>query len=99
MCLTGLLNPSSSSRYFSYIVWYQRTKIHYYLAGGLLGGLPFLYYNYSLFGNVFGGYAENLSLFAVNTGFPLQYLGLLFSPNVGLFIYARFFSCPLPDFM
>lgn len=73
---------------FFYIVWYQRTKIHYYLAGGLLGGLPFLYYNYSLFGNVFGGYAENLSLFAVNTGFVVQYLGLLFSPNVGLFIYC-----------
>jgi hypothetical protein len=71
-----------------YIVWYQRTKIHYYLIGGVLGGFPFLYYNYSIFGNVFGGYAENLSLFAVNAGFVGHYLGLLISPNVGLFIYC-----------
>ncbi|MGA2161885.1 MAG: glycosyltransferase family 39 protein [Methanoregula sp.] len=71
-----------------YIVWYQRTKILYYLTGGVLGGFPFLYYNYSIFGNVFGGYAENLSLFAVNAGFVGHYLGLLISPNVGLFIYC-----------
>lgn len=71
-----------------YIVWNQRTKIHYFLIGGLLGGLPFLYYNYSIFGNVFGGYAKNLSLFAVNGSFAGHYLGLLFSPNVGLFIYC-----------
>ena len=71
-----------------YIVWYQRTKIHYYLIGGLLGGLPFLYYNYSIFGNVFGGYAEDISLFAVNTSFAWHSLGLLFSPNGGLFIFC-----------
>ncbi len=71
-----------------YMVWYQRTKIHYYLVGGILGGLPFLYYNYSLFGKFFGGYTENLSLFAVNGSFVGHYLGLLFLPNVGLFIYC-----------
>ena len=71
-----------------YIAWYQRTKVHYYLIGGFLGGLPFLYYNYSLFGNVFGGYSENLSFFAVNAGFAGHYLALLISPNVGLFIFC-----------
>lgn len=71
-----------------YIIWYQRTKIHYYLIGALVGGLPFLYYNYYFFGNVFGGYAENLSLFAVNASFVGNYLGLLISPNVGLFVYC-----------
>lgn len=71
-----------------YVIWYQRSKIHFYLLGGLVSGLPFLYYNYSLFGNIFGGYAENLSLFAANTGFVIHYLGLLISPNVGLFIYC-----------
>ena len=71
-----------------YIVWYQREKIPWYLAGGVLAGLPFLYYNYSIFGNAFGGYAENLALFTVNTGFIGHYLGLLFSPNVGLFVYC-----------
>jgi 4-amino-4-deoxy-L-arabinose transferase-like glycosyltransferase len=71
-----------------YIVWYQRARIHYYLIGGLIGGLPFLYYNVSMFGNVFGGYAENLSLFALDGSFAGHYLGLLFAPNVGLFIFC-----------
>jgi 4-amino-4-deoxy-L-arabinose transferase-like glycosyltransferase len=66
----------------------HRTKIHYYLTGALLGGLPFLFYNYSIFDNVFGGYLENLSLFTANGNFVLHFLGLLISPNVGLFIFC-----------
>ncbi|MFA6332646.1 MAG: glycosyltransferase family 39 protein [Methanoregula sp.] len=73
-----------------YILWIQRARIHYYLIGGILGGLPFFWYNYSIFGNIFGGYAQNLSLFAVNAGFIGNYLGLLIAPNVGLFIF-----CPI----
>jgi len=71
-----------------YIVWYQRPRIPWYLAGGILAGLPFLYYNYSIFGNVFGGYAENLGLFSLDADFIGHYAGLLFSPNVGLFVYC-----------
>jgi 4-amino-4-deoxy-L-arabinose transferase and related glycosyltransferases of PMT family len=71
-----------------YILWYQRQRIHIYLVGSLIAGLPFLYYNYTFFGNVFGGYSENLSLFAFNSSFGIHYLGLLISPNVGLFIYC-----------
>ena len=88
MCSTGLPTPFSSFPVLVYIVWNQRAKIHYYLIGGILGGLPFLWYNYVLFGNVFGGYAEDLSLFAVNAGFAGHFLGLLFSPNGGLFIFC-----------
>jgi hypothetical protein len=71
-----------------YIVWYQRSRIPWYLAGGILAGLPFLYYNNSIFGNVFGGYAENLGLFSLDASFAGHYLGLLFSLNVGLFVYC-----------
>ena len=71
-----------------YMVWYQRQKIHIYLAGCLITGLPFLYYNYTVFGNIFGGYSENLSLFTFNSSFVAHYLGLLVSPNVGLFVYC-----------
>ncbi|WP_321506815.1 glycosyltransferase family 39 protein [uncultured Methanoregula sp.] len=81
-----------------YMVWYQRTKIHYYLIGGILGGLPFLYYNYSIFGSVFGGYADNLSLFAVNGGFVGHLLGLLLSPNGGLFIFCPVLLLSLAGF-
>jgi hypothetical protein len=73
---------------FFYIYWYRRSEVHYYLAGAILAGLPFLYYNYSTFGNVFGGYGENLSFFAINKGFIGHFLGLLISPNGGLFIFC-----------
>ena len=71
-----------------YILWYRRSEVSYYLAGGVLSGLPFLYYNYSTFGNVFGGYGENLSFFSMNPGFIGHFLGLLISPNGGLFIFC-----------
>lgn len=71
-----------------YVLWYQRSSIQYYVVGGLLSGLPFLWYNYSMFGNIFGGYAENLSLFALSTDFVRQYIGLLIAPNVGLLIFC-----------
>jgi len=81
-----------------YIVWTQRNRIHYYLIGGILAGLPFLYYNYTTFGNVFGGYVENLSLFAVNGSFIGHYVALLFSPNVGLFIFCPVLLLALAGF-
>ncbi|MDD1694877.1 MAG: glycosyltransferase family 39 protein [Methanoregula sp.] len=71
-----------------YIIWYRRSEIHYYLTGGVLAGLPFLYNNYSTFGNAFGGYGENLSFFAINQGFIGHFLGLLISPNGGLFVFC-----------
>jgi len=71
-----------------YTIWYQRKKLQFYLFGGLMGALPFICYNYSLFGNIFGGYAENLSLFVLNTNFSVHFIGLLVSPNAGLFIFC-----------
>lgn len=73
-----------------YILWYQKTKLIHYISGGIIGGLPFLYYNYSVFGNVFGGYKENINLFIISSEFVKNYLGLLVAPNIGLFIF-----CPI----
>ena len=71
-----------------YILWCQRAKLIQYISGGLIGGLPFLYYNYSVFGNVFGGYNENIKFFIMSTGFIKNFIGLLIAPNVGLFIFC-----------
>jgi 4-amino-4-deoxy-L-arabinose transferase-like glycosyltransferase len=71
-----------------YLLWKERAKIPQYLLGGILGGLPFFLYNYTLFGNVFGGYAENLSLFAINISFIGHFLALLIAPNTGLFVFC-----------
>jgi hypothetical protein len=71
-----------------YILWSQRKTVHYYILGGIMSGLPFLYYNYSIFGNFFGGYTENLPLFALNLKFIGNYLGLLIAPNTGLLIFC-----------
>jgi hypothetical protein len=71
-----------------YILWYQRAKLIQYISGGLIGGLPFLCYNYSVFGNVFGGYNENLKFFIMSTDFIKNFIGLLIAPNAGLFIFC-----------
>lgn len=82
-----------------YMAWYQRSKILYYGAGCLLSGLPFLWYNYSIFGNIFGGYAENLSLFSFSSDFIWQYIGLLVAPNVGLFIFCPVLVLSIAGFL
>lgn len=73
-----------------YIIWTQRKTLHYYVFGSILSGLPFFYYNYSIFGNFFGGTMVSLSLFAINLNFISNFIGLLIAPNVGLFIF-----CPI----
>jgi 4-amino-4-deoxy-L-arabinose transferase-like glycosyltransferase len=72
----------------AYIVLRQKSRVPWFLGGAVVAGLPFFWYNFSLFGNVFGGYSENLALFSLNMNFIANYLGLLISPNVGLFVYC-----------
>ncbi|MDD1693575.1 MAG: glycosyltransferase family 39 protein [Methanoregula sp.] len=71
-----------------YILWHQRAKLIHYAAGGMIAGLPFLYYNYSVFGNVFGGYKENIGLFVLSSDFITHFIGLLVAPNVGLLVFC-----------
>lgn len=71
-----------------YAMWYMRSKIHYYVIGGLIGGLPFLFYNVLIFGNIFGGYNENFKLFILSFDFISNYIGLIVAPNVGLLIFS-----------
>lgn len=71
-----------------YVLWYQKAKLIPYVSGGIIGGLPFLYYNYALFGSVFGGYNQNTKLFILSSGFINHYIGLLIAPNVGLLIFC-----------
>jgi hypothetical protein len=62
------------------------------VGGALISGLPFLAYNLATFGNLFGGYGENLNMVVTGMGSPLAVLvhfaGLLISPSRGLFIYS-----------
>ena len=74
----------------AYMILYQRNGIISYCTGGFIAGIPFLYYNYSVFGHVFGGESTSLNLFFLSPAFLVNYLGLLISPNVGLFVY-----CPI----
>ena len=41
-----------------------------------------------IFGTVFGGYSHDFHQYVFNGDFPVHYLGLLISPNVGLFIFT-----------
>ncbi|MCK9630603.1 MAG: glycosyltransferase family 39 protein [Methanoregula sp.] len=71
-----------------WMVWQHRQQLPGYAAGAVLGGFPFFWYNYSVFGNLFGGYSANLQFFILNTDFISHYLGLLIAPNIGLLVFC-----------
>ena len=71
-----------------YVVWYERQNLPVYAISAAVTGLPFLVYNLSIFGNVFGGYSQNLGLFSFGPGSIVNFAGLLVAPNVGLLIYS-----------
>ncbi len=75
---------------FYYIIRFYRNKSGYYATGGIVSGLPFLLYNLLIFGTIYGGYKENLVYYSINGEFFIHFLGLLISPNVGLFIFSPF---------
>jgi hypothetical protein len=71
-----------------YVVWYERQNLPIYAIPAAISGLPFLVYNLSVFGNVFGGYTQNLGLFAFSFDSIGNFIGLLIAPNVGMFIFS-----------
>lgn len=71
-----------------YVIWYERKHLPLYAVSAAVTGLPFLVYNLSIFGNMFGGYQENLGLFAFGIGSAGNFAGLLLSPNIGLLVFS-----------
>jgi len=71
-----------------YVAWYERERLLLYAGSAAVTGLPFLAYNLSVFGNVFGGYKQNLDLFTFNPGFAGNFVSLLVAPNVGLLVFS-----------
>jgi 4-amino-4-deoxy-L-arabinose transferase-like glycosyltransferase len=73
---------------FAYVLLYHKKLVPHYLISAIVSGLPFLLYNMMTFGNVFGGYDKNLSLFAMSFDLPMHMAGLLIAPNLGLLIFS-----------
>jgi len=71
-----------------YIVWYERQNLPVYAVSAAITGLPFLAYNLSTFGTVFGGYSQNLGFFSFSLESIGNFAGLLVSPNVGLLVFS-----------
>jgi 4-amino-4-deoxy-L-arabinose transferase-like glycosyltransferase len=71
-----------------YVVWYERQNLPVYAISAAATGLPFLVYNLSIFGNVFGGYRENLGFFSFGFNSLGNFIGLLIAPNVGLLVFS-----------
>lgn len=63
-------------------------KIFLFLISAIAASIPFFGYNYYYFRNIFGGYGSLLSIFAFNWGAASNFLGLLISPNRGIFVYT-----------
>jgi hypothetical protein len=71
-----------------YVIRFYRNHLNYYALAGIVSGLPFLLYNLQIFGTVFGGYGHDFHQYVYNGDFVIHYIGLLVSPNVGLFIFT-----------
>ena len=71
-----------------YVVWYERHNLPVYAISAAVTGLPFLVYNLSVFGNVFGGYSQNLVKFSFGPDSIGNFFGLLVAPNVGLLVFS-----------
>jgi hypothetical protein len=71
-----------------YIVWYERQNLPLYAISAAITGLPFLVYNLSIFGTVFGGYSQNLGFFSFSLDSIGNFAGLLVAPNVGLLVFS-----------
>jgi hypothetical protein len=71
-----------------YVIWYERQNLPVYVISAAATALPFLVYNFSIFGNVFGGYKQNLVLFSFSIDSIRNFAGLLIAPNVGLLIFS-----------
>jgi hypothetical protein len=71
-----------------YIVWYERQNLAVYATAAAISGLPFLVYNLAIFGNVFGGYQQNLGFFSFGLDSIGNFAGLLIAPNVGLLVFS-----------
>jgi hypothetical protein len=71
-----------------YIVWYERQNLPVYAVSAAATALPFLVYNLSIFGNVFGGYKQNLDFFTFGIASIGNFAGLLVAPNVGLLVFS-----------
>jgi hypothetical protein len=71
-----------------YVVWYERKNLPVYALSAAVSGLPFLVYNLSIFGNVFGGYEQNLGVFTFGLDSIGNFAGLLIAPNVGLLVFS-----------
>jgi 4-amino-4-deoxy-L-arabinose transferase-like glycosyltransferase len=71
-----------------YVLWYERKNLPVYTVFAAVTGVPFLVYNLSIFGNVFGGYQQNLGFFAFGIDSIGNFAGLLIAPNVGLLVFS-----------
>jgi hypothetical protein len=59
-----------------------------YCLAAIVGALPFIAYNMSVFHSLFGGYNNSLASFEFDSQILVHFIGLLFSPNRGLFIFT-----------
>ncbi|MDD1682884.1 MAG: glycosyltransferase family 39 protein [Methanoregula sp.] len=71
-----------------YVVWHERKNLPAYAISAVAAGLPFLVYNWTIFGNVFGGYKQNLDFFTFGFDSITNFIGLLIAPNVGLLVFS-----------
>lgn len=63
-------------------------KIFVFITALLISASPFVLYNIINFGSLFGGYKINTVLLQVGTGNLVPFIGLLLSPNRGMFVFS-----------
>lgn len=71
-----------------YVLFLKKKAWIYYCISVMMAAAPFAYYNIYMLGGLFGGYNNNMNTLAIGTNTVLNIVGLLCSPNRGLFVYS-----------
>lgn len=71
-----------------YVSELRDRRTAYYFCALFISGIPFALYNFYYFEDLFGGMRYLLYLFDGHPGFIMPFMGLLISPNRGLFVYT-----------
>ena len=82
-----------------YYISSNKLKIASYFSSMFIVSAPFLLYNFYFFGNLFGGYNHNLDVLTFSSKTLINFIGLLFSPNRGLFIYTPILVLSLFEYL
>jgi 4-amino-4-deoxy-L-arabinose transferase-like glycosyltransferase len=71
-----------------YVIRFYRKKAHFYVIPAIISAVPFVMYNFLVFGSLFGGTEKAATLLGISSAIGVQFIRLLLAPNSGFFVFS-----------